>query len=407
MKKTFNQIFVIRHSRLKQGASALVYLRITIDGIRTEISLQRDCDPEKWDADKGRLYGRTEDIKSFNAYLDAVQLKVYDIFQGFISTGVDFDGEKIKARYLGLDIEKPHMLLDVYEEHNKEFEQLVGKGLSFRTLQKYKTIKLYVAEFLKYKYGQSDIALHRVDYQFVKSFEIYLKSVKHCCHNTAMDYLKKIKKIMNQCVAKKWIDKSPFVGFKMSVHETHKTVLNEQELKSIAEKKIKIKRLEHVRDIFLFSCYTGLSYCDVAKLTKDNVVIGIDGDRWIFTERTKTNTASKIPLLPISDSIISKYTDYPLTAGTGKLLPVMSNQRMNSYLKELADLCGINKDLTFHCARHTFATTVTLTNGVPIETVSKMLGHKSLKTTQLYAKIVDKKVSDDMRKLKNKYNISI
>jgi site-specific recombinase XerD len=218
-----------------------------------------------------------------------------------------------------------------------------------------------------------------------------------------MDYLKKIKKIMNQCIAKKWIERSPFIGFKMSVNETHKTFLNEQELLLIAEKQIGIKRVEQVRDIFLFSCYTGLAYCDVAKLTKANVVIGVDGDRWIFTNRTKTNTASKIPLLPISNSIVNKYADHPVTSRSGKLLPVMSNQRMNSYLKELADVCGITKELTFHCARHTFATTVTLTNGVPIETVSKMLGHKSLKTTQLYAKIVDKKVSEDMRALKEKY----
>jgi site-specific recombinase XerD len=189
----------------------------------------------------------------------------------------------------------------------------------------------------------------------------------------------------------------------MSVNETHKTFLNEQELLLIAEKQIAIKRLEQVRDIFLFSCYTGLAYCDVAKLTEANVVIGVDGDRWIFTNRAKTNTASKIPLLPISNSIVNKYADHPVTSRSGKLLPVMSNQRMNSYLKELTDLCGITKELTFHCARHTFATTVTLTNGVPIETVSKMLGHKSLKTTQHYAKIVDKKVSEDMRALKEKY----
>jgi site-specific recombinase XerD len=189
----------------------------------------------------------------------------------------------------------------------------------------------------------------------------------------------------------------------MSVNETHKTFLNEQELLLIAERQLAIKRLEQVRDIFLFSCYTGLAYCDVAKLTKANVVIGVDGDRWIFTNRAKTNTPSKIPLLPISNSIINKYVDHPVTSRSGKLLPVMSNQRMNSYLKELADLCGITKELTFHCARHTFATTVTLTNGVPIETVSKMLGHKSLKTTQHYAKIVDKKVSEDMRALKEKY----
>lgn len=407
MKKTFNQNFIIRKVKQKTRATTLVYLRITVDGARTELSLQRECDPDRWDSDRGRLSGKTEEVKSFNAYLDAVQLKIYDIFQSFISTGVDFVGERIKARYLGFDVEKPRMFLEVYEEHNKEFEALVGKGLSYRTLQKYKTIKAYVAEFLKYQYALNDIELNRIDYQFIKNFEIYLKSVKHCCHNTAMDYLKKIKKIMNQCIAKKWIERSAFIGFKMSVNETHKTFLNEQELLLIAEKLIAIKRLEQVRDIFLFSCYTGLAYCDVAKLTKANVVIGVDGDRWIFTNRSKTNTASKIPLLPISNSIINKYTDHPVTSRSGKLLPVMSNQRMNSYLKELADLCGITKELTFHCARHTFATTVTLTNGVPIETVSKMLGHKSLKTTQLYAKIVDKKVSEDMRILKGRYNQTV
>src|SRR5688572_25241680 len=218
-----------------------------------------------------------------------------------------------------------------------------------------------------------------------------------------MDYLKKVKKIMNQCIAKRWVERSPFIGFKMSMNETHKTFLNEQELLLISEKKIAIKRLEQVRDIFLFSCYTGLAYCDVTKLTKANVVIGVDGDKWIFTKRAKTDTPSRIPLLPISNSIVNKYADHPVTSRSGKLLPVMSNQRMNSYLKELADQCGIDKELTFHCARHTFATTVTLTNGAPIETVSKMLGHKSLKTTQHYAKIVDKKVSEDMRALKQKY----
>ena len=407
MKKTFNQNFIIRRFRQKSRATTLVYVRITVDGIRTELSLQRECDPERWDSDKGRLIGKNEEVKSFNAYLDAVQLKIYDIFQTFISTGVDFDGEKIRARYLGLDIEKPRMFLEVYEEHNKEFEQLIGKGLSYGTLQKYKTIKAYVAEFLKYQYALSDIELNRIDYQFIKKFEIYLKSVKHCSHNTTMDYLKKIKKIMNQCIAKRWVERSPFIGFKMSMNETHKTFLNEQELLLISERKIAIKRLEQVRDIFLFSCYTGLAYCDVTKLTKANVVIGVDGDKWIFTKRAKTDTPSRIPLLPISNSIVNKYADHPVTSRSGKLLPVMSNQRMNSYLKELADQCGIDKELTFHCARHTFATTVTLTNGVPIETVSKMLGHKSLKTTQLYAKIVDKKVSEDMKALKTKYDKTI
>ena len=407
MKSNFNQIFFLKRSKAKGGATPTVYLRITIDGARTEFSLQRKCDPAKWISDKGRVNGKTEDVKAFNKYLDSVQSRIYEIFQSLVSSGTEFNGESIKARYLGYHKEKPRTLLEVYETHNLEFESLVGKGLSYRTLQKYKTIKAYVSEFLGYQYALNDIELHKLDYQFIKNFEIYLKTIKHCCHNTAMDYLKKIKKILNQCIAKNWIGRSPFTGFKMSVNETHKTFLTEEELLALASKEISIARLEQVRDIFLFSCYTGLAYCDVAKLTPDNVVNGIDGEKWIFTCRSKTNTPSKIPLLPVSNSIVLKYTGHPVTSSTGKLLPVLSNQRMNSYLKELADMCGIKKDLTFHCARHTFATTVTLTNGVPIETVSKMLGHKSLKTTQLYAKIVDKKVSEDMRALKSKYDYTM
>lgn len=389
----------------ESSTTTLVFLRITIDGARTEISLQRDVGPDRWDSAKGRLIGKTDEARSLNAYLDSVQAKIYEIFQFFISSEADFDGGKVKARFLGLDVEKQRTLLSVYEDHNKEFELLVGRGQSYRTLQKYKTVQAYLIEFLKYKYSVEDIELNRIEYQFIRDFEIYLKSVKNCSHNTTMHYLTKLRKVMNLCVVKKWIATSPFKGFKMSVTETHKTVLTEQELLAIGEKKIAIHRLEQVRDIFLFSCYTGLAYCDVEKLTKENIVVGIDTDRWISTQRSKTNTASRIPLLPIAASIVDKYSGHPVTSYTGKLLPVMSNQRMNSYLKELADLCGIAKDLTFHCARHTFATTVTLTNGVPIETVSKMLGHKSLKTTQHYAKIVDKKVSEDMRALKLKFSL--
>ncbi len=352
MKKTFNQNCIVRRANRKGKATTLVYLRITVEGIRTEMSLQRECDPARWDSARGRMIGKTEDVRSFNSYLDAVQGKIYEIFQFFISSGIEFDGEKIKARYLGLDAEKQRTLLDVYEGHNKEFELLVKKGLSYRTLQKYKTIKGYIIEFLRYQYALNDIELNHVDYQFIRDFEIYLKSVKHCCHNTAMDYLKKVKKILNQCIAKRWITHSPFVGFKMSNHETHKTFLTESELKLIGEKKIVIQRLEQVRDMFLFSCYTGLAYCDVVKLTQENVITGIDGDRWVSTYRSQTNTASKIPLLPVAASIVDTYSNHPFTGYTGKLLPVMSNQRMNSYLKELADRCGISKGLTFHCARH-------------------------------------------------------
>jgi site-specific recombinase XerD len=178
--------------------------------------------------------------------------------------------------------------------------------------------------------------------------------------------------------------------------------LSEEEIENIINKDFKTDRLSLVRDIFLFSCFTGLAYIDVKNLTKSHISLGIDGEKWIFTHRQKTETASKIPILPITQMIIDKYEDHPECCNQNKLLPILSNQKMNAYLKEIAGVCEIEKDLTFHIARHTFATTVTLTNGVPIESVSKMLGHKNLRTTQHYAKVLDKKVSEDMMILRNK-----
>jgi site-specific recombinase XerD len=177
------------------------------------------------------------------------------------------------------------------------------------------------------------------------------------------------------------------------------------ELHSIQEKKFTIERLEHVRDLFIFSCYTGLAYIDIYNLTANNISIGIDGEKWIFTQRQKTETASRIPLLQPALDILNKYANHPAAASKKKLLPVPSNQKMNAYLKEIAAVCGINKELTFH-ARHTFAKTVTLTNGVPIESISKMLGHTKIQTTQIYAKILDKKVSKDMQALRNNFQVS-
>jgi site-specific recombinase XerD len=204
-------------------------------------------------------------------------------------------------------------------------------------------------------------------------------------------------------LANDWLDKNPFANYKSKVKEVERVYLTEEEIQNIINKDFKTDRLLLVRDIFLFSCFTGLAYIDVKNLTKSHISIGIDGEKWIFTHRQKTESASKIPILPITQMLIDKYEHHPQCMNEEKLLPILSNQKMNAYLKEIAAVCGIEKELTFHIARHTFATTVTLTNGVPIESVSKMLGHTNIKTTQHYAKILDRKVSEDMQVLKNRF----
>lgn len=239
-----------------------------------------------------------------------------------------------------------------------------------------------------------------LNYQFIADFEFYLKTVCGCGHNSTMKYLLNFKKIVLICVKNDWLHKDPFSAYRMPKIVVDRVALSAEELLTILKKKFITERLRLVRDIFVFSCYTGLAYVDVQKLRRSEIIIGIDGGQWLQIKRQKTESRSSIPLLPEAITILNKYENHPQCASASRLLPVLSNQKMNAYLKEIADVCGIEKNITFHLARHTFATTVTLSNGVPIESVSKMLGHRDLRTTQLYAKVIDSKISEDMRRLK-------
>ena len=234
-------------------------------------------------------------------------------------------------------------------------------------------------------------------------FDYYLRAIKNCNNNTTVKYVKLFKKIIRIGLGNGWIEKDPFINYKEKSKEVEREFLKDFELKAIEEKEFSIHRLQQVKDVFVFCCHTGLAYVDVEKLSKQYIVRGIDGGNWIQQNRTKTDTRSSIPILPPAEVILEKYAHDPYCVANGKLLPVSSNQKMNAYLKEIADVCGITKNLTVHLARHTFATTVTLSNDVPIESVSRMLGHRSIKTTQHYAKILDRKVSNDMQLLRKKY----
>jgi site-specific recombinase XerD len=376
-------------------------MRITIDAARLELSAQRECDPERWNPRAGRGKGTKEDIRELNAYLDSLQAKVYEAHRTILDKNEPVTVENLRTKLRGI---KKHarMILEVFQHHNDQVEQLLGKEFTASTLERYNTSLEHTRSYLQWKYQVSDMDITSLDYEFISEYAFWLKSIRNCSHNTTMKYLANFKKIVLVCVKNGWLQKDPFTGFKLTKREVERPFLNQTELQRIASKQFPSERLNYVRDIFLFSCFTGLAYADVKKLKRSEVAVGVDGEKWIFTRRKKTHTSTRIPLLPTSLEILNQYADHPQCVNEDRLLPVLSNQKMNAYLKEIADLCGINMNLTFHIARHTFATTVTLSNGVPIESVSKMLGHKNLKTTQHYAKILDRKVGEDMKALKDR-----
>jgi site-specific recombinase XerD len=402
--KTFGVLFYLKSRGGENKGTRDVYLRITVNRRIQEISLQRKCPVEDWNQAAGRMIGRQEKARALNAYLDTVEAKVHEARHQLLQLGRPITAALIRDIIRGKDprSEEKHMLLETFSKHNKEVQELVGKGYAPGTLTRFKTAWKHTHAYIRDTYQVEDIDVRNLDYAFVDGFKHWLRTVKNCNHNTTMKFIACCKKIVRRCIRYGWIQLDPFNGFSMGLHEVHREVLTKEELQTLAAKEFPVARVAQVRDIFLFSCYTGLAYIDIRQLTRASIAIGVDGGKWIFTQRQKTDVPSRIPLLPQALNILARYEHHPASERRGLALPVLSNQKMNAYLKEIADLCGIQKHLTFHIARHTFATTVTLSNGVPIETVSKILGHTNLKTTQHYAKILDVKVSQDMQALRRK-----
>ncbi|MDV3586590.1 site-specific integrase [Elizabethkingia anophelis] len=400
MNKTFNLLFYVKKSKVNSLGEAPVYLRITIDGQRCEISTKRSVHISKWNSRAQKVVGSSEAAKSYNLYFKTFEQKVYDAYNTLLRTDDAVTCEMLKNKLMGKH-ERVRTLISVFKDHNDRMEKLVGIEFAKGTLTRYNTCLSHTQEFLLWKYNLSDIDIKKVDYTFLNDFEMFLRTEKKCNNNSAVKYVKNFGKIIRISLASGWIEKDPFIHYNSTFTEVTRAFLNEDEISKLFKKYLKNERLSQVRYIFLFSCFTGLAYIDTQKLTHQNIRVGLDGNKWIFTKRQKTKTTSNIPLLPEAEKIVELYKNHPACLNSGKLLPVLSNQKMNAYLKEIADLCDIDKELTYHIARHTFATTITLANGVPIESVSKMLGHKNIKTTQHYAKILDKKVSEDMSVLKN------
>lgn len=401
MNNSFTQLFYLKARKTDKGLKVPIYLRFTVNGQRSSLSISRKIDPQKWDARANKARGKNQESRDLNIYLDKIRNRINKIHEKLIEDNEPFTAADLKNLYIGKK-NKPKMLLEVFDEHNKQMEKLIDIEFALGTYKRYFTTKNHLSEYLKTTYGKEDIPIRDVNLKFIRGFEYYLKEVKVCNHNSALKYVNNFKKIIRIAVGNEWITKDPFYNYKIKFKTVERDYLSQDEINDLIKKQISGKRLSVVKDMFVFCCYTGLSYIDIQKLTRNNIVMDIDGTLRIQSNRTKTKSKLGIPLLPPALTILKKYDNHPKVLNGDCLIPVLSNQKSNAYLKEIAELCGIQKHLTTHLARHTFATTVTLSNGVPIETVGKLLGHKNLRTTQHYAKIIDRKVNDDMKILQEK-----
>jgi len=396
---TFSIIFFTRKSRGNTDKLS-IYARVTVNGKRSEISLKRCVNVLEWNSFKNRGRGSSSKIQILNRYLDYVYGKLLDCHKQLLEEFKVISSHSIKARYLGED-DHQKTLKELIAYHNTNMDSVLKPG----TMKNYYTTEKYLNRFLFEKLKTNDIYLKQLNYRFITDFEYYLRNYRNAkkqlmlTNNGVMKHLERLKKIINLSIKLEWIIKNPFQKFQLKFDKYDRQYLTERELGLLENTYFKQERLERVKDIFIFSCYTGLSYIDVKELTIHQIVKRMDNKYWIHTKREKTNEVVKIPILPKALEIIEKYKYISELLNETKLLPLCSNQKTNSYLKEIMIACSIHKNVTFHVARHTFATTVMLTNGVPLETVSKLLGHTKLSTTQIYARVLDTKINEDIDNL--------
>lgn len=397
---TFGVAFYLKKQKTNQAGKSPIYARVTVNGKRIEISVKRSIEENNWNPVKGMAKGSREEISKLNKYLDQFKAGIVESYQQLLMQKKFITAELLKEKVTGAD-QVEFTLCKLMEYHNTEQAQVLEPG----TMKNYYTTQKYIKEFIKERFKTSDKYLSELSYKFITDFEYYLrnrtpeKGQKPLNNNGLMKHIERFCKMVNLAVRLEWIDRSPFQAYQLKFDKVEREYLTKDELARIENKHFNIVRLQVVQDLFIFSCYTGLAYIDVFNLTPANLIEKSENNIWIMTNRQKTNEPVKVPLLPKALAIVEKYKGHPQALAEGKVLPTLSNQKLNSYLKEIADTCDITKPLTFHIARHTFATTVTLTNGVPIETVSKLLGHSKLTTTQIYAKVIESKLGDDMAQL--------
>ena len=390
-------LFVIALNRIKKNNKAPIFCRITYNKKRKQFSTGISIDPSNWDNEKQIVTETDNNYSEYNTQLSLIKQKINQAFLLLQVNSKVFDVEDIYLQYAGKNVKANKTLLEVFELHNSRMKKLIGVEYTKSTHSKFIEAKSHVLNFIKFQYKKGDILLESINQNFLDDFDFYLKSEKNQKQITINKSIQRVRKIIKLALAKGFLKKDPFILYRPKKYETKVVYLSQKELDKLESYVFKQSRLNQVKDMFVFCCYTGLAYQEMSNLKEEHLVEGFDGVIWIQMMRQKTKSKVSIPLLPTASKIIDKYKN------ENRLLPVISNQKFNSYLKEIAELVGIEKRLTHHIARKTFATTVLLYNDIPIEIVSELLGHSSISITQRhYAKVVQHKVSSQMSKLSKK-----
>lgn len=398
MRSTFKVLFYLKKNAPKKNGYVPVMCRITIDGTIAQFSCKLDVNPDLWDTQSGRATGRTTEAKETNLFLDNIRVGVNTHYREIFDKDNYVTAEKVKNAYLGLGM-KHETILKVFAQHNEDFEKQVGKMKSKSTYQKYCTVYRHLQDFIRYRYKVSDMALKELTPAFIIDFELYLRTTQECTHNTVWVYMMPLRRMITIAQNNGWLNRDPFVDYSISPEDSDRGYLTKEEIKKLMNAPIIKKKHELVRDLFIFCCFTGLSFRDLKNLTTDNLQTSFDGHEWIITKRQKTKVQSNIRLLDVALRIIEKYKGI---AKDNRVFPVPSYANLRDNITLIVQACGIKKHVTWHMSRHTYATEICLTNGMPIETLSKTLGHKNISTTQIYAKITNEKVSHDMEALSHK-----
>lgn len=395
MRSTFRILFYLKRNAPKSNGLVPVMCRITVNGKISQFSCKLDVDEKHWDVKTGRMTGRSVVALETNRMLDKIRVGINKAYQDICDKDNYVTAEKVRNAFLGMGMNH-ETLLAVFRQHNKDYAKQVGKIKSQRSYWKYCTVYNHLSEFIRQRYKVSDIALKELAPAFITDFELFLRTEKNHCTNTIWSYMMPFKRIIYMSINNGWLQRDPFYAYSITKEETKRGFLSKEEIKMLIEGSFKKKSYELIRDLFIFCCFTGLSWTDMANLTKENLQTSFDGHLWIKTNRQKTGTETSLRLLEVPLRIIKKYEG---CSEDGKLLPVPCYPNCKNGIKVIAKKCGIEKNVTWHMSRHSFATTVCLSNDMPIETLSKMLGHRSIRTTQIYAKITAEKVSNDMEKL--------